>query len=92
MFKIKNIETGLFSSGGTLPTWTKEGKVWNKRGHITSHLSLLREYKNSNLYTDCTVEEYEMISVGTGVEVCDWSELPSTTRAKELEEQRRLES
>jgi hypothetical protein len=91
MFKIKNTETGLFSSGGTWPSWSKEGKTWSKRGHVTSHLSQLSEREKKPWYTDCVVEEYEMISVGTVCCVLDWAELPSTTRAKELEEQRRLE-
>jgi hypothetical protein len=91
MFKIKNTETGLFSCGGTNPSWSKIGKVWPKRGHVTSHLSLVREYKNNAVYTNCIIEEYEMVSVGTVCDVSDWSELPSTTRAKEIEAQRRAE-
>jgi hypothetical protein len=89
MFKIKNTETGLFSTGGSWPSWSKEGKTWSKRGHVTSHLTQTHDKKMK--YTGCVVEEYEMISVGTVWDVLDWAERPSTTRAKELEEQRRLE-
>ena len=42
-FKIRDRETGLFSSGGTYPHFSKTGKVWSDIGHLKSHLSLLRE-------------------------------------------------
>ena len=90
MFKIRNIE-GLFSTGGTYPSFNKKGKTWTQRGHITSHLSQLREYEKKAMYAGCTVVEFEMIEVGEVSEVLDWQPLPSTVRAKELEEQRRLE-
>ena len=28
MFKIRDRETGLYSTGGYHPRWTKAGKVW----------------------------------------------------------------
>jgi hypothetical protein len=41
MFKIRNKITGLFSTGGTIPQWNENGKVWRLRGHIVSHINQL---------------------------------------------------
>ena len=38
MYRIKNLETGLFSKGGQTPRWSKIGKVWPSSGALTSHL------------------------------------------------------
>lgn len=37
MYKIRNRETGLYSTGGMKPNWSKDGKTWGK-GHVGSHL------------------------------------------------------
>jgi len=41
VYKIRNAE-GLFSTGGTTPRWTKQGKTWTALNHLSAHLSLLR--------------------------------------------------
>lgn len=38
VFKIRDIETGLFSTGGTSPRWTKRGKSWSQINHVKNHL------------------------------------------------------
>ena len=38
IFKIKDKNTGLFSTGTKHPTWTKKGKIWNQINHIKTHL------------------------------------------------------
>lgn len=38
VYKIKNGSTGLFSTGGTDPSWTKRGKTWSQLNHVKSHL------------------------------------------------------
>jgi len=38
IYKIKDTNTGLFSTGGMSPRWTKNGKVWNSIGSLKCHL------------------------------------------------------
>ena len=37
-FKIRNRATGLFSTGGTTPGFTKNGKSWSSMGALKNHL------------------------------------------------------
>src|ERR1700743_3970380 len=39
-YKLRDKATGLFSTGGTNPRWTKKGKVWTSAGALKSHLTL----------------------------------------------------
>jgi hypothetical protein len=38
-YKIRHTETGLYSTGGQNPRWTKVGKTWTKIGHLKCHLN-----------------------------------------------------
>lgn len=38
IFKIRQKSTGLFSSGGASPKFTKMGKSWQSLGHVKNHL------------------------------------------------------
>ncbi len=61
MFKIRN-KDGLFSNGGTWPEWTKTGKVWRQRGHLSNHLAQV----SRNIYSETDViVEFEMIEIST---------------------------
>lgn len=91
MFKIRDKETGMFSLGGIRPRFSDEGKIFKKRGHVTSHLAQLSESDKRKYYTDCEVVEYEIVEKDFLGDVLSWKPLPSTIRAKELEEQRKLE-
>lgn len=53
MYKICNPATDMFSTGGSDPRWSTAGKVWKRRGDLSSHFTNLsaagrREYANSN--------------------------------------------
>lgn len=37
------MKTGLFSSGGAYPSWSKHGKIWSTLGKMSSHLKLHSE-------------------------------------------------
>ena len=39
LYKIRNKDTGLYSTGGASPSWSKTGKTWSKVCHITAHLN-----------------------------------------------------
>lgn len=40
-WQIMDASTGLFSTGGMRPRWTKGGKVYGQKNHLISHLRLL---------------------------------------------------
>jgi hypothetical protein len=40
VYKIRDPQTGLFSSGGQNARWTEVGKVWTRLGDLKSHLRL----------------------------------------------------
>ena len=42
-WKIRKRGTGLFSTGGASPRFTKAGKIWATRGHIMAHLRTYAE-------------------------------------------------
>lgn len=92
IYKIRRKTDGLFSSGGTYPTFSKKGKTWTARGHVTSHLSQFGDRKKEQYYKNCEVVRIEIQEVDADVtDVVDWSPTESTIRAKELQEQRQLE-
>ena len=58
LFKIMRVPDGLFSTGGACPRFTKKGKNWRQRGHITSHMNQLSS--PAKIYADCRIVEYEL--------------------------------
>lgn len=38
VYKIKQLSTGRFSTGGINPAFTKEGKVWTSKRDLSNHL------------------------------------------------------
>lgn len=38
IYKIKDKDTGLYSTGGMEPSWTKRGKTWNQINFVKIHL------------------------------------------------------
>jgi hypothetical protein len=92
VYKIRRKTDGLFSTGGTYPTFSKKGKTWTARGHVTSHLSQFGDRKKEQYYKDCEVVRIEIQEVDADVtDVFEWSQSESTIRAKDLKEQRRIE-
>lgn len=45
-YKIRHGITGLYSRGGTYPTWSKKGKMWRGIGPLKLHLKLIEYYYN----------------------------------------------
>lgn len=60
-YKIQSKKSGLFSSGGTDPSWSKIGKVWTVKGHLSSHFTGLsaegrRTYRDNDAQVvECAV-------------------------------------
>ena len=49
MYKIRCKKTGLYSTGGMTPRFTKKGKVWTKKGDLIAHLRLVADYYEDKL-------------------------------------------
>lgn len=43
IYKIRNAKTGLYSTGGQNPFWSKRGKIWRARHHLDKHIAYLRD-------------------------------------------------
>lgn len=41
IYKIQDSKTGLFSTGGVCPRFTKSGKIWSRLNFVMSHLTLV---------------------------------------------------
>ena len=39
-YKIRDKESGLFSKGGSSPSWSKDGKIWTSLACLKLHLSM----------------------------------------------------
>jgi hypothetical protein len=63
MYKIRHKETGLFSKGGTDVRWSKKGKIWAAKGHLSNHLAQFSDPEK--VYEDAEIVEIESIVVGT---------------------------
>lgn len=69
VFKIRDKKTGLFSTGGMRPKFTKQGKVWQKLGYVHSHIQQLKdEYTPADVYKNAEVVEAEITESLTHVE------------------------
>ena len=66
VYKIKH-PSGKFSTGGSNPTFTRDGKIWIKSHHLKSHLKVREDYKNlESLETfynkeKCVIVSYNLI-------------------------------
>ncbi len=58
IFKIKRIRDGKFSGGGSIPKFSKNGKIWTGQQYLKAHLDLIMDYKNMYMYDGCQIIEY----------------------------------
>lgn len=64
VFKIRQKETGLFSTGGMRPTFVKQGKVWQQLRHVHSHIAQLTSaYTPPDVYKDAEIVEAEITEI-----------------------------
>jgi hypothetical protein len=63
VYKIRRKTDGLFSKGGSTPSFNKDGKVWKQRGHLTNHLNQIH---NRSVYGDCEIIVYKLEEVQQG--------------------------
>lgn len=57
VYKIRRKDDGLFSNGGAYPSFSKTGKLWKQRGHLTSHLN---QVHHRRVYDECEIVTYEL--------------------------------
>lgn len=50
IYRIKRLSDGLYSTGGMLPKFTKNGKYWTKISHIKIHLKQASYSYNDKCY------------------------------------------
>lgn len=60
MYKIRMAD-GTFSKGGSWPSFSKTGKVWKRKGDISSHMTQLSG-QGRKLYRDRGAEVIELIT------------------------------
>jgi len=51
-YKIRHISTGLYSTGGYVPTFKTLGKIW-PLGFLKTHLRALQKNNDLHIYNDC---------------------------------------
>lgn len=61
LYKIRNRETGLYSSGGQWPSWSRAGKTWTNLGPLRSHLAQHLGDKNYHKGTD--MSQWQVVEI-----------------------------
>lgn len=65
LYKIEDTETGLFSSGGMQPRWTKLGKTWNTRAQALASLRMFQYVgyqQRREIPPTWTLVEYKLVT------------------------------
>ena len=51
---------GMFSTGGTMPSFKRVGKIWSQRNHVMAHMSTIRfGSEQTYISAGATIEEFE---------------------------------
>jgi len=94
VYKIRR-EDGLFSMGGSTPSFNKTGKIWKQKGHLTSHFSQLwrgtGSFNRDHVYKDCEIVPYELSEVQAGPGFTIFEYLEERKRKKDEADQARKE-
>lgn len=59
IYRVRSKKTGLYSKGGTWPSFTKAGKIWKNIGHLRNHFNVLDAH-GRKIYKDHDVEIIEV--------------------------------
>lgn len=68
VYKIRDRETGLYSTGGSGPRWEKIGKFWHNLRSVKMHLRLALHYAkmyDTHVYDNSVVIEYDILPTKT---------------------------
>ena len=66
VYKIRRKADGMFSTGGSSPSFTKNGKIWKQKGHLTNHLNQLDNDSKFIYLTVCEIIPYELVEQPAG--------------------------
>lgn len=97
VYKIRDKNTGKFSTGGEMPRWNVKGKVWNRKSHIASHmLQLTGRYCRENMafYRNAEIVEYEVKTIECNILLIDQfvDDIKTRRRAKEMKQDQQREA
>jgi len=73
VYKIRDRETGLFSSGGHNPRWEKDGKIWRTMANLKSHLTRLSpnfRHHDPGFHANAEIVECVISAVPLDLDVC----------------------
>lgn len=63
-YKIRDKNTGLYSTGGAYPHWSAVGKMWSGIGPLKNHFNVIKDYKGRGYYKqDIEIVEYEYVEL-----------------------------
>lgn len=69
VYKIRDKNTGLFSTGGMRPKWNANGKSWTTLGYARSHIGQLNtDYTPADIYKNAEVVVAEITEILEPVE------------------------
>lgn len=63
-YAIKNVKTGMFSTGGQYPKMQTEGKFWKKIGDVHCHISQANSAMYCDSYKDCVIVKFTLLPSG----------------------------
>ena len=73
-YKIRQKSTGLFSSGGMFVKWTKKGKSWRAKNHLSCHINQSASFYRSKLKMD-DIEVVEIVTEVVEVNIKEGNEV-----------------
>lgn len=90
VYKIRRKADGLFSTGGTTPSFTEKGKVWRSRKDISLHIGMLLGYNLAiRNYEGCEIVAYETKEFSSESAI-EWMDDISNKRNQRKEEQEEI--
>lgn len=94
VYKIRRKCDGMFSMGGMTPHFSKTGKIWKQKGHLTNHLNQVDfNYmtQTNNSYEDCEIVLYEIVEKQIGeMTIASWRNEREEKLRKEEERRKEL--
>lgn len=60
VYKIRDRNTKLFSTGRRVPKWTRQGKTWTKHKQVTDYLRQFLGRRNAQQYANAEIVEIEI--------------------------------
>jgi hypothetical protein len=96
VYRIRD-SNGLYSTGGTSPSFTSAGKTWSNIGHVKNHL---RQFSGRNLevyadaeivcveYTEKDIESFDILDFFLELNKQDQEDYDKSTYKSEYRQQR----